>query len=80
MDTKDPTTTTVQPVHDDVANGKLPETTAAELDMDEEDDGYKTPTSEDSKIPATRQCPPPPRPRSSSSKKIRVQRVLVFKM
>ncbi|QHO40198.1 uncharacterized protein DS421_5g135520 [Arachis hypogaea] len=75
--------TPAQHFHGDVANHeKLPKIAVecpAELDMDEDDEGYKTPTSEESKIPATRRCPPPPGPRSSSSKKIRVQKILDLK-
>ncbi|KAJ1431198.1 hypothetical protein SESBI_07443 [Sesbania bispinosa] len=32
-----------------------------EVPMDEENDGYKTPTSEESKIPPFLECPPAPR-------------------
>ncbi|MED6171366.1 hypothetical protein PIB30_040068 [Stylosanthes scabra] len=76
-------TTPPQHFYDDLAHHeKLPKIVVecpAELDMDEDDDGFKTPTSEESKIPVARRCPPPPGPRSSSSKKIRVERVLDLK-
>ena len=50
--------------------------------VDENDDGFRTPTSSDHKIPAMRQCPPAPRkPKPSAKRKLErsaARRSLIF--
>ncbi|KAK1389506.1 cyclin-dependent protein kinase inhibitor SMR2-like [Heracleum sosnowskyi] len=40
-----------------------------DLDLDDDNDGFRTPTSLDHRIPVMKQCPPPPRKRKVSSRK-----------
>lgn len=48
-------------------------------DRDDEDDGFRTPTSLDHRIPVMKQCPPPPRKRRVSSRKRKLSSPLLMR-
>ncbi|KAL1813197.1 hypothetical protein DCAR_0625494 [Daucus carota subsp. sativus] len=50
-----------------------------DLDLNDDNDGFRTPTSLDHRIPVMKQCPPPPRKRSVSSRKRKIPSPLLMR-